>query len=152
MPLSVPLTSFFNDVKICVTSYFMYGVSHERKYCTKFLNQYNFICSKFCLLWCSSHYGTAMEHMSLLNRSGICDGIICCNIYFFHTAVLSKKIAFNLVKIHLLFRIILLIQWSLIFSRPCCYRIRETEIYTPSVFRIYSDIHGWTTNGICVTN
>ena len=26
---SVPLTSFFNDVKICVTSYFMYG-----KYCT----------------------------------------------------------------------------------------------------------------------
>ena len=31
---SVPLTSFFNDVKICVTSYFMYGVSHEGKYCT----------------------------------------------------------------------------------------------------------------------
>jgi hypothetical protein len=28
------LTSFFNDVKICVTSYFMYGVSHEGKYCT----------------------------------------------------------------------------------------------------------------------
>jgi hypothetical protein len=25
---------FFNDVKICVTSYFMYGVSHEVKYCT----------------------------------------------------------------------------------------------------------------------
>ena len=43
MSLSVPLTSFFNDVKICVMSYFMYRVSHEGKYCTKFLNQYNFI-------------------------------------------------------------------------------------------------------------
>ena len=43
MSISVPLMSFFNDVKICVTSYFMYGVSHEGKYCTKFLNQYNFI-------------------------------------------------------------------------------------------------------------
>ena len=31
MSFSVPLTSFFNDVKICVTSYFMY---HEGKYCT----------------------------------------------------------------------------------------------------------------------
>jgi hypothetical protein len=34
MSFSVPLTSFFNDVKICVTSYFMCGVSHEGKYCT----------------------------------------------------------------------------------------------------------------------
>ena len=34
MSFSVPLTSFFNDVKICVTSYFIYGVSHEGKYCT----------------------------------------------------------------------------------------------------------------------
>ena len=34
MSFCVPLTSFFNDVKICVTSYFMYGVSHEGKYCT----------------------------------------------------------------------------------------------------------------------
>ena len=34
MSFSVPLASFFNDVKICVTSYFMYGVSHEGKYCT----------------------------------------------------------------------------------------------------------------------
>ena len=32
MSFSVPLTSFFNDVKICVTSYFMYD--HEGKYCT----------------------------------------------------------------------------------------------------------------------
>ena len=44
MSVSVLLTSFFNDVKICVASYFM---SHEGKYCTKFLNQYSFICSKF---------------------------------------------------------------------------------------------------------
>ena len=34
MSFSVLLTSFFNDVKICVTSYFIYGVSHEGKYCT----------------------------------------------------------------------------------------------------------------------
>jgi hypothetical protein len=55
-------------------------------------------------------YGTAVEHRSLLNRSGICDGTNCCNIFFVHTAVLSIKTAFNLVKIHLLFRIIPLIQ------------------------------------------
>ena len=34
MSFSVPLTLFFNEVNICVTSYFMYGVSHEGKYCT----------------------------------------------------------------------------------------------------------------------
>ena len=47
MSISVPLTSFFNDVNICVVSYFMYRVSHEGEYCTKFLNQYSFICSQF---------------------------------------------------------------------------------------------------------
>ena len=51
MSVSVPLTSFFNDVKVCVASNFMYGVSHEGKYCTKFLNQYSFICSKFYKLY-----------------------------------------------------------------------------------------------------
>ena len=51
MSFSVPLTSFFNDVKICVTSYFMYRVSHEGKYCAKFLNQCNFICSNFYKLY-----------------------------------------------------------------------------------------------------
>ena len=30
------------------------------------------------------------EYMSLLNRSGICDGIICCNIFFVHTAARGK--------------------------------------------------------------
>jgi hypothetical protein len=55
-------------------------------------------------------YGTAVEHRSLLNRSGICDGINRCNIFFVHAAVLSIKTVFNLVKIHLLFRILPLIQ------------------------------------------
>jgi hypothetical protein len=32
------------------------------------------------------------------------------NIFFVHTTVLSLKTAFNLVKIHLLFRIMILIQ------------------------------------------
>ena len=40
-------------------------------------------------------------------------------IFFFHAAVLSIKTAFNLVKIHLSFRIIPLIQWSVMFCRPC---------------------------------
>jgi hypothetical protein len=62
----------------------------------------SFQCSTFCLLWCSSCYGTAVGHRSLLNRSGICDRIVCCNIFFVHTAVLSIQTVFNLVKIHLL--------------------------------------------------
>jgi hypothetical protein len=45
--------------------------------------------------------GTAVEHGSLLNCSGVCDGINCCK---------NLKTAFNLVKIHLLFRIMILIQ------------------------------------------
>ena len=44
------MTSFFN-VKVCVTSYFISMVSHEGKFCTKFLNQYNFICSNFYKLY-----------------------------------------------------------------------------------------------------
>ena len=51
MSVSVHLTSFFNYVKICVMSNLMYWVSHKGKYCTKFLNQYNFICSKFYRLY-----------------------------------------------------------------------------------------------------
>ena len=51
MSVTVPLTSFFNDVKIGVTSYFMYRVSNEGKYCTKFLNQYSFIGNKFYKLY-----------------------------------------------------------------------------------------------------
>jgi hypothetical protein len=39
-------------------------------------------------------YGTAVEHRSLLNRSGICDGINRCNIFVVHAAVLSIKTAF----------------------------------------------------------
>ena len=59
MSVSVPLMSFFNDVKICVASYFTYGVSREGKYCTKFLNQYSFICSKFYELY---KYNINMSH------------------------------------------------------------------------------------------
>ena len=65
-------------------------------------------------------------------------------IFFFHTAVLSIKTAFNLVKVHLLFRIMLLIQWNIICCPPC-YRFLETEIYK-SVSWIYADIHVWKTN------
>ena len=88
----------------------MYWVFHEGKYSTKFLNQYSFICSKVYKLYKYniniSHnkttglqnslrrqfsrlnvlficYGTAVEHRSLLNRSGICDGIKRYNIFLF---------------------------------------------------------------------
>jgi hypothetical protein len=43
-----------------------------------------------------------VEHRSLLNRSGICDGINRCNICFVHAAVLSIKTAFNLVLTNIL--------------------------------------------------
>ena len=82
-------------------------------------------------------YGTVVEHRSLLNWSGICDRINCCNNCFVHTVVLSIKTAFKLVKIHLLFRIMPLIQWSVMFCRPCFKRFWGLKIYTPSVFRIY---------------
>ena len=55
-------------------------------------------------------YGTSVEHTSLLNRSGVCDGIVCWNIVSSYTAFSSIETAFNLVKIQLLFRSMLLIQ------------------------------------------
>ena len=51
-------------------------------------------------VYCGVHH--VVGHRSLLNRSGICDRIVCCNIFFVHTAVLSIQTVFNLVKIHLL--------------------------------------------------
>jgi hypothetical protein len=112
-PMFHGCTITWYDVKICVTSYFMYRVSHEGKYCTKFLNQYNFICSNFYKLYkllqrrglktfdiMGPHQGfvymlLTFELLKLFRKpvvllcdwSGICDGIICCNICFVHTAV-----------------------------------------------------------------
>jgi hypothetical protein len=65
MSVSVPLTSFFNDVKICVSSYFMYGVSHEGKYCTKFLNQYSFMCCKSYKLYKYNKFTVKLYHIIL---------------------------------------------------------------------------------------
>jgi hypothetical protein len=77
--------------------------------------------------------------------------------YLFYTAVLSIKTAFNLVRIHVLFGIVLLIQWSInnsifvghvviyFFSRVQLGRLK-TYIHTSSVIRIYAGIHGWRTN------
>ena len=42
--------------------------------------------------------------------------VVGVDIFFVHTTVLSLKTAFNLVKIHLLFRIMILIQWSVNIS------------------------------------
>jgi len=48
---------------------------------------------------------------------------------FVRTAVLSIKTAFNLVKIHLLFRIMLLIQWSVIFLSSMLPFLGDWNIY-----------------------
>ena len=149
------LHSFYNDVKICVTSYFRYEVSHEGKSCTKFLNQHNCICRKFnkldkysintthnkitgllnnfnnlnvnnihkqtlvfardfesfqypkfktlWLSYCDVQvcYGTAVEHMNLLDWSEVCGGIICLNI----------KTAFNLLKY--IYYSVLCVRWRI---------------------------------------
>ena len=42
--------------------------------------------------------------------------VVGVEIFFVHTTVLSLKTAFNLVKIHLLFRIMILIQWNVNIS------------------------------------
>jgi hypothetical protein len=77
-----------------------------------------------------------VELRSLLNRSGICDGINRCKKKFVHAAVLSIKTAFNLVKIHLLFRIIPLIQGSVMFCRPRFNRFWGLK-YIPRLFSEY---------------
>ena len=77
---------------------------------------WNFQGAKFNTFLLQVCYGTAMEHRKLLNWSSVCGGINCCNIFFVHTAVLSICTAFHLVKIHLLFHFMLLIQWSVIIS------------------------------------
>jgi hypothetical protein len=49
---SIQQTPMFHGCTITnKPSYFMYRVSREGKYCTTFLNQYSFICSKFYKLY-----------------------------------------------------------------------------------------------------
>jgi hypothetical protein len=64
MSFSVPLTSFFNDVKICVTSYFMNGVSHEGKYCT-----FNIILVRKAEISVESY----LDYQSVSQKSIVCD-------------------------------------------------------------------------------
>jgi hypothetical protein len=86
------------------------------------------------------------------------------NIFFVHTTVLSLKTAFNLVKIHLLFRISVsskekqvmgdIITSSVRGEQPSqlssimpphstsWLQLMPPTQYTPSVFRIYADIQG----------
>jgi len=44
-------------------------------------------------VYCEAHvcYDTAVEHRSLLNRPGICNGIICCNIFCSYSRFEYKK-------------------------------------------------------------
>ena len=43
MSVSVPLTSFFNDVKICVASYFMYGVGGDNTVLNFYINTVSYV-------------------------------------------------------------------------------------------------------------
>jgi hypothetical protein len=100
----------------------------------------------------ANSYVPAVEHRSLLNLSGICDGINSCNIFFVHAAVLGIKTAFNLVKIHLLFRIIPLIRSSVMFCRPCLNRFWGLQ-YIPRLFSEYMlTFRVEEPMKICVTN
>ena len=56
--------NFFNDVNICVTSYFMYGVSHEGKYCT-----FNKILVKKAQISVESY----LVYQSMSQKSILCD-------------------------------------------------------------------------------
>jgi hypothetical protein len=77
----------------------------------KFINHthivyvYAILCCKHCLYWV---YITIYYEFSLLHIfSLVIQFIEEKNICFVHTTVLSLKTAFNLVKIHLLFRIMI---------------------------------------------
>jgi hypothetical protein len=73
-------------------------------------------------------------------------------IFVVHAAVLSIKTAFNLIKIHLLFRIIPSIQWSVMFCRPCFNRFWGLK-YIPRLFSEYMlTIRVEEPMKICVTN
>ena len=65
-----------------------------------------------CFVYCDVYicYGKAVEHGSLLNQSGICEELSVVIFFFVHTYVLSIKTALNMLKVHLIFRIMLLIQ------------------------------------------
>ena len=101
--------SFYNDVKICVTLYFMYEVSHQGKYCTKFVNQHNFICSQFYQLykttglwnkstnlnvstytknsWC----GPMTSNVFKAQHFVYCDGQVCYGITVEHRTLLNRS-------------------------------------------------------------
>ena len=96
--------------RVCEAISIILMLIYKQKLVTPWL--YKFSTPKFntfLLVYCDVQvcYSTAVEH------SG---GTNCCNLIFFHVAVLSIKTAFDLERINLLFRIILLIQWSVIIS------------------------------------
>ena len=68
MSFAVHLTSFFNDVNICVTLYFMYGVSHEGKYCT-----FNKILVQKAQISVKSY----LVYSSVSQKSILCDVCMC---------------------------------------------------------------------------
>ena len=71
-------------------------------------------------------------------------------IFCLFNHVLSIKTAFNLVKLHLLFRVMLLNQWSVDMSYVVGHAFivfGGDWIYNLSVIWIYADIHYWRTYG-----
>jgi hypothetical protein len=63
-------------------SYYMYRVSHEGKFCTKFLNQYSFICSKFYKLY---KYNINISHNKATGLRNSFNNLNVNNMYtYFH--------------------------------------------------------------------
>jgi hypothetical protein len=91
---------------VCYTNFHWFFI-HECQHIFAKQMGYIFQSLNVCLLWCSSRYGTAMEHRSLLNRSGICDGIICCNIFLFFIGSSSMNVSIYLQN-----------RWGIYFSLP----------------------------------
>jgi hypothetical protein len=84
--------SFYNDVKICVTSYSMYELSHQGTSCIKFLNQHNFICSKFYKLY---KYNINISHNK---TTGLWNNFTNLNVNNIHTKPWCGPMTSNVFK------------------------------------------------------
>ena len=73
----------------------------------------------------SLRYGTAVEDRSLLNQSGICDGMICCNIFF--SCSYSR---FEYKKLHLIWQ-------KYIYYSVLCFDSVKRNLVTAHLFGKY---------------
>jgi hypothetical protein len=89
-------------------------VSHEGKYCTKFLNQYSFICHKYLIDSANSY----VPRCTITNKQNV-------ELWKLLTSWGHTKVLFTP-----------LIQWSVMFCRPCFNRFWGLK-YIPRLFSEY---------------